>query len=85
MATLPLVIPVSVVATPVPDPAAVFPPVPVVSVPASAVVVFVLTPGCLHADDIVNLSPKSGRDIYNKATVAIAIVFDGNSKRSISF
>ena len=54
---------------------------PVISVPAAlAAIVFALTPGSFNANDIVNLSSKSGRDLYNKATTAITIPFDGSSK-----
>ena len=55
-------------------------PIPFAPVPAPAAVAFDLTSGSLHANDIVNLNYKLGRDLYNKAITAIAIPFDENSK-----
>ena len=42
--------------------------------------VFELSLESLNANDIVNLSSKSGRDLYNKATTVITIPFDGSSE-----
>ena len=80
MTAIPPVIPVPAVVSPVPSPATIVTPVHVVQVPAPAGVPFSLTLGSFHANDIVNLSFKLGRDLYNKATATIAIPFDGSSK-----
>ena len=53
--------------------AANLPVIPVSVAPAA--VVFALK-------NIVNLSSKLGRDIYNKTTTAITIPFDGSSKNT---
>ena len=55
---------------------ATLPPV----VPPVAPVIFALSPGTLNADDIIDLSFKQGRDLYNKAVTPLTIHFDGDSK-----
>ena len=49
-------------------------------VPPVAPVIFALSPGTLNADDIIDLSSKQGRDLYNKAVMPLTIHFDGDSK-----
>jgi len=85
MAAIPPVISMPAVVAPVQGPTLVtsVPPVPtaVASIPpVLATIVFALISGPLHANDIVDLNSKVGRGLYNKATLAISIPFDGNSK-----
>ena len=47
---------------------------------AASPVIFALSPGTLNADDIIDLSSKQGRDLYNKAVMPLTIHFDGDSK-----
>ena len=43
-------------------------------------ITFALTSGLLHADDIIDLNSKLGRDIYIRATAPLKTFFDSDSK-----
>ena len=47
---------------------------------STTAIAFALTPGLLHADDIIDLNSKLGRDIYTRATAPLKTFFDGDSK-----
>ena len=55
---------------------AALPPV----VPPVAPLIFALSPGTLNTDDVIDLSSKQGRDLYNKFVAPLTIHFDDDSK-----
>ena len=52
---------------------------------STTAIAFALTPGLLHADDIIDLNSKLCRDIYIRATAPLKTFFDGDSKNNNLF